>query len=682
MGSRLLQAFVFVGAFLLFTVEPLCGRLLLPHYGGSFHVWATCLTFFQGTLFLGYVYCHLLAPRLGRWHLLVLLVPVAALPLELRGEADLRAPLLSVASTMTRTVGLPFLALSTTAVVAQSWLARSRLADRAEPYRLYAASNLGSLVGLMAYPLLIDPSLSLPRQRAIWTGGYVAYVALAILAARACRPAAAPEPTSTSTSNDDDAPEPIGPGRRAYWLLLSAGPSAFLLAVTNVLTLDVGSVPLLWTLPLAVYLATFVLVFREPSWCPTALRRTWFHVALCGVALYLSGNIGHAPHLKVAAIAAHLGVLFVVCLVAHHELHRARPRAHRLTGFYLLVSLGGWLGGLFVSLVAPRVFDSLSEYPVAVAVVALTIAAGRRRDLLTWAREERRGVVWGSALLVVLAGGLFASSAPPPRLYLHRNFYGTYAIEDHPGPVGTVRFLRHGTTIHGLDVLDTPPVARCYYGHRSPLADVLACLPRPRRAAILGLGAGVMLPHFGPGEDVTVYEIDPDNEAIARRWFRYLDGCTADARVVVGDARLGLGAAPDASLDVVIGDAFSSDCVPVHLLTREALEVYLRKLRPGGAVALHVSNRFLDLRPSLWATAGLIPGVRAAHRVQPDFGDLARGEYEFPSTWFVVTRDEALLGALRARGWTVDGGALPAASAWSDDRTNVLEPVWFKLTGG
>lgn len=677
---RTLVAFTFLGAFLLFTVELLTGRLLLPRYGGSFHVWATCLTFFQGVLFGGYLWCHLVAPRIGRWHLAALLVPLATLPLALRGEADLHRPVVSIASTLLLTVGLPFLALSTTAVMAQSWAARAAR----DPYPLYAASNLGSLSGLLAYPLLVETTLSLAVQRAAWSVGYLVYVALALLAWRASRGAGVPgEPAAVPAAGTT---EPPGARLLVYWLLLAAAPSALLVATTNVLTIDVGSWPLLWTLPLVAYLLSFVLVFRERPWFPSALRLTWVPLAIAGAALYLSGKLRGQAGDAALVTAGHLAVLFVVCLAAHHELHRSRPPAAWLTRFYLAVSLGGWLGGLFVSLVAPALFRGLAEHPLAIAATVATVGVGRRRDLREWLADERRPLVAGISLVVVLALALLVMSRPTPELYAHRSFYGIYKIAERElRPGEPVRALIHGTTIHGLEVPGNPRRPIGYYGDRSPLPEALrelraAAPDRARRVAILGLGAGAILVHFQAGEEVRFYEIDPDNEAIARRWFTYLDHCPARADVIVGDGRLALEATAAAgSLDLVIADAFSSDSVPVHLLTREALETYQAKLRPDGAIVFNISNRFFDLRPTLHATLALLPGMRGAWRDQPRIGDFEAGDYEFSSRWFVATRDGAAIERLVAKGWTRSGVDLPPASPWTDDFASVFEPILNEL---
>ncbi len=744
---RLLVLFTFLGAALLFGVEPLVGRLLLPVCGGGFHVWTTALMVFQGALFLGYLYCHLLAPRLGRGHVVVaaaalLFLPLAVQPGGVEGLAvralgalglglaapDPDAPIGSIVRAMAVGVVVPFALLATTGVLAQAWLARSDLPGRDEPYPLYAASNLGSLAALLAYPLLAEPLLPLGAQRVLWSLGVVAWF---VLAWRLCPPGPAPAgdeaPTpgpldrgaapdvapAAGSAPADAAPAgapavvaapagaappgaapaggrgvalpdraAVGPGRVLAWALLAAAPSAFLLAVTNVIALDVGSAPFVWVLPLALYLLSFVLAFQDPPREPGVLRRFWPEVSLVGL-LYLA--TGESMSAFVGAV--HLGVLFVACLVAHAALFRLRPPPARLTGFYLTVAAGGWAGGVLVSVVAPYATTRLVEYPAALAALALTLLVARRRALGPWVRREPWWTLLGSGVVVALVALRLAQHHAAPdatrTLHVHRNPYGVYRIDERAlttagGPV-VVRRVVHGTTLHGKEAAAAHPgVPIGYYHARSPLGEALATLPPPRRAALVGLGAGATVAHFGAGEDVAVYELDPDVVALARAWFGYLPRARATVRVVPGDARLALARdprCPDGELHVLVVDAFSSDAIPVHLLTTEALALWASKLAPGGLLLLHVSSNYYDLRPVVAAGAARV-GLAGAWRTRAQ--ELA--PLEDPSDWIALAREPAALAPLRAQGWSpLDAAHLGAtAAAWTDDYANVLAPLWIR----
>jgi spermidine synthase len=685
-GLFRLELFVLLGALLLFGLEPLVGRLLLPSSGGGFHVWATCLMFFQGVLFAGYLYCHSLAPRLGRWHLLVLCLPLVLLtPLSVHVDPDPHAPVASLLWSLTLHIGPPFFALATTGVVAQDWLARSGLPGSERPYRLYAMSNLGSLVALLSYPLLVEPFLGLATQRWVWTGVYVAYLGVAWWAfPKTLAPLTASQPV------EDEGPDPPAPtgGEMAFWFYLAAAPSMFLLAVTNVIALDVGSAPLVWVVPLAIYLGSFILTFGRWSLRPFWIRRFWPEVAAVGV-LFFARELGGVSWLH---LLGHLIVLAVVCMAAHGELHRSRPAPAHLTTFYLVLSLGGWAGGAFVVLAAPRLFTGLLEYPAALGLLALTLLVGRRDELLARLRVEPLALLAGSVLLLSVIGvavveRLLVRSRQPQ--YAHRSAYGVYRVSWSPHPDQELAWetrkarglysMFHGTTLHGKQLED--PVERRqpigYYHPSSPLGDVLGLVAAPRQAAVIGLGVGTAAAYFGSGEEVTFYELDPAAHRLAEDSFWYLaDARDAGARVevVYGDARLSLSRAdvPDGRYDVILVDAFSSDSIPTHLMTREALALYADKLRPQGYLVFHVSSRYYDLRPVLQSSSqGL--GIQAVFKARRSFA----GALEDASSYCVFRLDGQDLEPLRALGWeSADELALPQITAWTDDYANILAPLW------
>jgi hypothetical protein len=740
-----LRLFVLLGALLLFGMEPLVGRLLLPACGGGFHVWAACLMFFQGALFLGYLYCHLEGGRLGRGHLLLALLPLAFLPIG-QGlqalEPNPGAPTASIAWALTVGIAVPFVILSTTGVMAQRWLAESDLPERENPYQLYAASNIGSFVALLAYPLLVEPLLGLQAQRWVWSAAFLVYVGIAASvtptkqrgAAAAPAPEPVPEPVpkaegapapeATAHAPAADAPTPAAaapapepqaaapapdaatpesevtptPTLVVAWLLLSAAPSAVLMAVTNVIAMDLGSLPLVWVVPLSLYLLSFVPTFGPQELYPRAVRLAFPLVIVCGLLVWLNG----AAFTWIAGLA-HLGVLVVCCWVGHAELYRSRPAPRHLTAFYLCVSLGGWLGGIFVAIVAPYVFNSLAEYPLGLAALALAVGFVRRADVVAALGPGQdsltRVVVVLTTVCVVVGLGSLGYKAVinrghrPPEVV--RNEYGIYRIGEAPaltpngeilrdtaGKAVRIRAITHGTIVHGKELLDPRGHGRPigYFHPTAPLGQALKAFPRPLRLAIVGLGAGALVGNLRAGDEVTYYELDPLVEKLAREHFHYLETPPATVLPIVhGDARLELARADPGRYDVILVDAFSSDAIPVHLLTREALALYLSKLSPRGWLVFHISSRYYDLRPVLRATAAsLDPPLTGCLVDKSEGGSLA--VLEDPSSAYVLSRDPASLGALLSQGWrSADDVDLATLSPWSDDYANVLGALWARL---
>ena len=678
-----LTALVLMGSLLTFVLEPLVGRLLLPTCGGGSHVWTTCLMFFQGALCLGYLQCHLLAPRLGRWQLAVYLLPLPFLPLAALGiEPDPAAPVASIWWGLLRHVAVPFAALSTTAVVAQQWLAR---AGNAEPYRLYAASNWGSFLGLFLYPLLIEPLLPLRTQRLGWSVAYLGFLLL-IMASFPWRagPAAAPR------SEEPAAGPPPGPARTLSWFLLALWPSAFLLAVTNTIAMDLGSAPFVWVLPLGLYLLSFVFAFGRGG-APWVVRRFWPEVSLLGLDFFCIQHGG----VTLATAGVHLCALLCVCWGAHGELVRLRPEPAHLARFYLAIALGGWGGGVLVSLVAPAAFPGLWEYPLALAGLVLTFLAVRWRELLRGLTTEPAPLLLASLLIgslvaahIVVERGLVPTQE---LLFTLRNPYGIYRVQEvlDDDKRFMVRRLLHGSTVHGGQVQGGPAERRrpiAYYHPASPLADLLRQVPHPRRAAVIGLGSGACAAWFERGDRLVFYELDPDAERVARRCFSYLEDLETLAgrealRVVVGDARLRLEddpLAPREGYDVIVVDAFSSDAIPTHLLTREALELYARRLAPGGWLLFHISSRYYDLRPVLLATArGAWCG---AWRERMGLPPEPLEPLEYASEYYALRRVEDGVAPLLARRWRdPELIGLPEVAPWTDDHANLLAPFWLKI---
>ena len=711
----LFVATLFLGAVLLFSIQPLFAKMALPLLGGAPGVWNAAMVFFQATLLAGYAYAHglsrLLPPRRQALvHLTVMAVAFATLPVALaagwRPPAEAN-PIPWLIGLMTVSVGLPFFAVSTTAPLLQRWFAGTGHAAAGDPYFLYAASNLGSILALLGYPILAEPLFGLERQGWLWTAGYAALV----VAVAACAWVSTRAPTALAAveSTPGDGVD-IGWRRRLHWLVLSFAPAALLLGVTAHISADVAAAPLLWVVPLTLYLLTFVLVFaRRPP-----LRHAWMvklqpFVVLPLVLLFKwSLPIGFL-------FALHLGAFFVTAMVCHGELAKRRPPVSHLTEFYLWMSLGGVLGGAFVAIVAPLVFDTVLEYPLALTLACLLRPrldhgpAWRWLDLalpaalfafalptagsgLDIARFGLAGVI---AIFVVIGLALYSFRLRPLRFGLgvgallavtvlgagetdvlahERSFFGVYRVRS--AEDGQFNLLVNGTTVHGAQrVAPTRSLEPLGYYHRAtPLGQLFtadAKEGRLKRIALIGLGIGTTTCYRQAGRRWTIYEIDPVIATLARdrRYFTYLTDCAPDAPILFGDARLTLARAADGAYDLMVIDAFTSDAIPIYLLTREALALYLAKLADDGILMFHISNRNLDLAPVLAALAhdAGIAGLRQTAET-PDGG---RHDYRFDSTWVAMARRPERLADLAADGrWTALAPE-PGRRPWTDDYSNL-----------
>jgi hypothetical protein len=665
--------FVFLGAFLLFALEPMVGRVLLPRFGGAFHVWTTSLMFFQGALVLAYGYAHLFAKRLGAWHFVVLAIPLAFFPI---GEAPLDSLLglgapseeVSIGAllvALARTSLGPFFALATTSVLAQDWLSRSPLGKRTNAYVLYSVSNVGSLVALFVYALVIEPLLGLRVQAWLLAGAYALYVGAAALSYLRTRPHVPAHHVELGAGSASAATQ-------LRWVLLSAWPSAILMAVTNVVTVDAGNVPLLWILPLATYLLTFILAFSDQAATPDWVRRVWPHFAVVGVFFFAGGNAGS----PLFHVVLQLGVLFVVGWAVHAALYASRPDAGHLTRFYLLVSLGGWLGGAFVALVAPFAFDGLWEYPIAFAGLAITMALGQWDALRGWFKSAGMLPILVTVALLAAIGwklteGMTASTNGQRILATARSPYGLYHVVERPSAVGLVRDLVSGETRHGRQVIEGSlrhePLS--YYHREGPLGDAMAILAarpvpagvhRVRSIGAIGLGVGAVAAYLEAGESLDMYEIDALDVELAREHFHFLGDARGTVRMHVGDARLTLEREAREGLvnrfDLVLVDAFAGDAIPTHLLTREAVEAYGQQLASGGILLFHVSNRFYELRTVLQRVAdalgwGMAWKQRVASEVAREGGIAVEDPSVYVAMWPIQPVEDRWWPALEARGW-------------------------------
>ncbi|OGS95885.1 MAG: hypothetical protein A3H31_00450 [Gallionellales bacterium RIFCSPLOWO2_02_FULL_57_47] len=673
---------VFLGAFLAFGMEPIVGRMVTPFFGGAVHVWTTSLMVFQGLLLLGYLYAHLVAPRIGAAHLLVLLLPLLQWPLGFVSEIAPQASVAVLIAELMKQISLPFAVLCTTAVVAQSWWSRSLLGRAGEPYPLYGISNVGALTALLAYPFMVEPIMGVNIQRWVWSAGYLLYAAVVAWTWHLLR--SVPDsvaPVSAGQTEDESLPKLTV----LRWLMLSAAPSALLLAVTNVIATEVGSFPLVWVLPLALYLASFIVAFRDREGVFERLGEYWPDLAVLALAIYVFG-------VNWVTLPLILFVFFALCVSAHKQLYRLRPHPRRLTGYYLALAVGGWVGGVLVSLVAPMVFSGLWEYPLAVLAVA---AARWQRSVSSPLHWWKEAPIWkgGPRLAGLMIGGAVLCNhywnvaVSSPDVYALRNFYGVSRVLTVPEERGmpSFRVLIHGATAHGMQYL--APGRRVeplgYYYRGGALYQALSLRQVPSRVAMLGLGAGGALPWFDAGESMDIYEIDPDIEWIARNWFTYLEDSPAQVRVRIGDARLKLmeeakrGAA---GYDIIFLDAFAGDGVPTHLLTTEALDIYLGLLAKNGILVFHISNRFYDLRPVLKAAAQMhgLAAVYTSRLVEPT------NMMGTPTLVVVMARHkERLAPLLEQKGWARmgEGDGLYVLHPWTDDYVNILAPLLAKWTG-
>jgi SAM-dependent methyltransferase len=727
---------ILTGSFLLFLVQPMVARMALPRLGGAPNVWNSAMLVYQALLLGGYGYAHWLGGlpfrRQAAIHLALLVLAALWLPIRL---ADLPPPApgweaLWVPALLALTIGPVFLLVSAQAPLMQRWFAAHPQAG--EPWALYAASNLGSFVGLLAYPLAAEPLLSLKAQSWAWTIGYGVLIVLIGLAAAArwrLQPSARAKPEADWSQDS----ETIGWRRIALWLALSAVPSGLMLSTTTHLTTDVFAMPLLWVIPLGFYLLSFVVSFsdkRRVAWAVTV--STPFVMVLAGGMAMASRNTG-TMSLALSSVL----LLFMVCVALHGRLYDARPGPERLTLFYFVMSAGGALGGLFTGLIAPVAFDWVWEHPLlvlaaaallpreylfdlrklpgtspampllaaaAVAALALFLAwqihdlpfeesTNRARALLAMG-IALCGVVlvpWRPAyvallcLLMLVQGGTETIQASLDGLR-SRSYFGIYTVRDYPEE--RVRMLSHGTTLHGEQ--STDPAKRrsptTYYGPSSGVGLAFANAPAlygpAARIGVVGLGAGTLACYHRPGQSWRFFEIDPAVLRYSRAGtFTYLRDCAPEAKVLIGDARIELAKEPRGGLDLLAVDAFSSDSIPLHLLTDEALGIYLDRLAPNGLLLIHISNRFIDLEPVL-AAAARKRGVQAAIRDD----NPSREGMLTPSSWVVMTRDAAQLARLRALDREHDWAALgaPAPKVWTDDHASIMPYIrwrhlWTKL---
>ena len=633
---------VFLSAFLLFQVQPIVAKMILPWFGGSSSVWSVCMVFFQAMLLIGYAYVHWLHERFtarqqvmvhaGLLLLSLVMLPVAADP-SWKGMG-LANPSWSVLAVLSILVGAPYLMLSTTGPLMQAWYVRAFAADagNSRAYRLYALSNLASMIALLSYPVVIEPVFGVGVQANLWSAGYAAFVALG-LATAAMVWRSHSGPGRQQHTERENVPRPAL-AECLIWVGLGATASTLLLTLTRQLTADVAPVPFLWVLPLAIYLLSFILCFDAPRYYVRPLFLAALPVSFFAIDRALAVDMG------IPALVAIISVsLFVFCMVCHGELVRRKPHVRHLTLFYLMLSIGGATGGVLVGLVAPVVFTSYFELPIGLfACAALTV-------IVTW--REVRKPVWRAMLILALFGygwRLGDISADYVRGYrvTVRNFYSQLKVSDMVHSTqGAKRAMYHGLTVHGEQLLGDDGRGRiptAYYCEQSGIGRAIRSLPQdhPLKIGIVGLGAGTLATYGRAGDQLRIYEINDQVLDLARSEFTYLKDTPAAVTQVLGDGRLMLEREPPQHFDLLAMDAFSGDSIPTHLLTLEAMKTYLDHLKPDGILAVHITNHYLDLLPVMAAVAQHFGKVALKYELDP--GD--QDKYCRSTTWVLIMSPE------------------------------------------
>jgi hypothetical protein len=712
---------LFISALLLFSVQPLIAKMLLPFLGGSPAVWNTCMVFFQVMLLGGYVYSHILPRAIGVGrhailHLVLMIataffLPIGVSPRSIESVTSASSAPLWLLATLLTTVGLPFFILSTSAPLLQNWFSNTAHRRASDPYFLYAASNLGSLLALLSYPLLVEPNLTLGQQSFVWAISYGFGFALIVVCAIVFmlrRATLSPAPTAQTTKIESTSA--VSWARRVKWVTLTFVPSSLMLGVTTYISVDLAPIPLLWVIPLSLYLLTFILQFSRGK----AHVRKWERFVLPLLALPIVSSLASvASQRPWFSIPMHLAFFFAAGMVCHGQLANDRPGSQHLTEFYLWLSVGGALGGLFNALLAPLLFREVIEYPLMIVFACLLRPRKDRVNrwdivgpllilvllcpiLLMLRRMEadwhlfllaftlsvlvaysfvERPIRFGVAMLSVLVASAFFPRDAVKTLHAERNFFGVLRVLTDQREI--LHTFLHGTTVHGRQFVD--PSRRCqplgYYHRGGPFGSIATHLAdqASSRVAIVGLGTGATASYAVAGQEWTFYEIDPAVVKTARdsALFSYLDCAQAPISYVLGDGRLRLKEAPDNRYSLIVLDAFSSDSIPLHLLTREAVGLYLSKLADRGIIAFHISNRHFDLAPALASVANSY-GLSALVMRDLDISEEEERDGKAASIWVVMARTQEHLKRLTADTRWQPLTAREDFRVWTDDFSNVF----------
>ena len=659
---------VFLASFLLFLVEPIAAKQLLPILGGSAAVWITCLVFFQTALLLAYLYAHWLSRRVA-WSLhfgLLGLASVAAIAWSVRSigaSGGAANPITTIFAALAVGVGLPFLMLGATSPLLQVWW--SRLQTTGIPYRLFALSNLASLLALGLYPSLIEPYFTLQQQRIGWCGGFAAFVVAAGILAWKTRAATVDVEQAVV---EDQGQLPASPlSHRLLWVLLPMGAAMQLSAVTSYLTANVAAIPLLWILPLGVYLITLILAFQFPRLVPRGIMTRFLIVMLAGLG-YMLSQVDVSLPMRVS-IGFFLIEVFLSCYFCHSEAYALRPvRTSESTLFYLFFAAGGALGSFLIGIASPLVFRFNYDLSVTFCVTALLALA------VTWSSGWSQRLLWSvaSVLMAMLVFWIHVANQRETTVAV-RNFYGNLRVKQNLGfPGATLRTLTNGTIQHGTQIFGSEELRRTpttYYARDSGvgLAMQFCCQGRPRNIGVIGLGAGTMAAYGRPGDRIRFYEINPAVAPIARNVFTYIRDSGAPVTVVEGDARTSLAQEDPQRFDVLVIDAFSGDAIPLHLLTTQAVALYRKHLAPGGILAFHISNQHVDLEPpiGLLAKAAGMKAMRVS-----SFSNDAIGE--FSATWVLLTDNDVFFSQPEVSGRVNQPEERAGLRLWTDDYSSLL----------
>ncbi len=685
-GSGVLFATtVFVSAFLLFQIQPLISKAILPWFGGTPSVWTTCMLFFQTLLCGGYAYSHLLTAKLPtRWqailHAALLVVSLAflnILPSILWKPVAAESPTLRIALLLLSTVGLPYFILSTTGPLLLRWF--SLIEPTTSPYRLYALSNAGSLVALLSYPVLFEPLMRISIQANSWSVGFCVFAALCVACiVRLWRLPQDIQQRAEPAGHVNRKSRPVTVGTYAVWFSLAMVASTMLLAETNEVCQDVAVIPFLWVIPLSLYLLSFILCFESDRW----YRRNWyaFGTAVLVLAVCWLQSFGSSTFLPLQ-LAIYFGTLFSICMLCHGELARMRPDPGSLTAFYLTLSAGGAGGGLFVGLLAPMIFPAFWEHYLGL-LAACVIAVIVYSDHRGWTSEDQRPPMLWTGLAIALftgVGTVFAAAIMnyTESIAMVRNFYGVLEVET--DDIEDAVVLRHGRIMHGIQLKGIPSLPTMYYGFKTGVGrsiEELRDRRTPLRIGLVGLGAGTLAAYGKAGDTFRFYEINQNVTYLAQRHFTFLKNCPSTVEIIHGDARLVLENEAPQEFDLLVLDAFSGDAIPTHLLTQEAMQSYLRHLRPSGLIAIHISNLHFDLRrvtDALASVSGLYAITLETAPVM-DSGTGAQSLIDPGSRWVLLARDAELLNRPRFEEIAArDSLPQNRQVLWTDDFSNLIE---------
>lgn len=709
MGYIILSFLTFICAFLLFQIELILGKLLLPQYGGSFMVWGACVVFFQAILLLGYVIAHKGISQMGimrylRWHAVFLAIPLVFFP----GQALFVSPkslwslplVVDVFLKLLFSIGPVFFVLSTCSLVTQSWLAASSLKQKSNPYMLYGISNLGSFCALMSYPFFFEQTMGLSEQLTWWRWGYGLVLILSLLGFALIRP----EKNVIANSSDETRPHQIDKASFVRWLLLSAGGVMMFLSVTNIMTYEIAPLPLLWVLPLGIYLLAFVFNFSHQPLCPIWIKDKVALIFALNIVFFFLVMKSLLPVVVLAILGCVL--LWITCMHTQRWLIELKPKDPRhLTSFYVAISLGGFLGGLATSWLLPLLSTMLIEFLVALLLIALSYKDNIKQAWLKpvlaalafmlilwfWPQVFKKYSIVGLSLLLALSivsmhlmvshGKVFIAFLVTLILVSpllesqwkgvkfiakHRNYYGIYEVYDK----SNVRLMLHGTTLHGLQFIN-PSMWNIPLGYYSPLSPVGRILLNDyfptQRLGVVGLGAGTLALYAQPNRSMDIYELDPDVLTMAQKHFHYLDTAQGPIRNIIGDARISLANQNQARYDILIIDAFGGDAIPMHLINRDVVSFYQSKLNSQGAILFHITNRYIDLKPLLANIAKEL-GAWVATKDAPDGGVNMR------SIWALMSWDtERIARAIDAEEWQmISTKDFAPIRTWSDDYSSVL----------